>query len=93
MSDLFDLDALEVEAESDPGFSFTYKGETYTMPVAAAMPWQDQLALETATSVEALNLILGKEQFDRLSKQPMSSGRMAKLIEKWQAYQGVTLGE
>jgi hypothetical protein len=93
MSDTFDLDALEVEGEDGKPFTFTYKGETYTMPVAAAMPWQDQLALEEADSRESLRLILGDEQFKRFQKQPMSTARFAALIEQWKKYQGIKTGE
>jgi hypothetical protein len=93
MSDTFDLDALEVEGEDGKPFTFTYKGETYTMPVATAMPWQDQLALETATTAESLRLILGDEQFTRFQKQPMSAGRLNALIGKWMEHQGLKQGE
>jgi hypothetical protein len=93
MSDLFDLDALEVEGEDAPPFEFTYKGEKFSMPTANAMAWQDQLALETATEAGALRLILGDEQYDRLAKLPMSSARMAKLITAWQGHQGLKPGE
>jgi hypothetical protein len=93
MSDTFDLDALEVEGEDGEPFTFTYQGETYTMPNATAMPWQDQLALETADTTESLRLILGDEQFTRFQKQPMSAGRLNALISKWMEHQGLKQGE
>lgn len=93
MSDSFDLDALEVEGEDFPPFVFTYKGESYEMPVTSAMPWQAQTALETATQAQSLRLILGDEQYDRLSKQPMSAARMGALVDQWGKYQGLALGE
>lgn len=89
----FDLDALEVEEENGAPFTFTYKGDTYSMPTAQAMPWQDQMALETATAAESMRLILGDDQYERLSKQPMSTARMAKLIEAWSKHQGLKPGE
>ncbi len=93
MSDLFDLDALEVEGEDSPPFEFTYKGEKFSMPAATAMPWQDQLALERADQTESLRLILGGEQFGRLEKLPMSAARLGALIEAWQKHQGLDSGE
>jgi hypothetical protein len=93
MSETFDLDALEVEGENGEPFTFTYKGESYTMPNAAAMPWQDQIALETANTVESLRLILGDEQFGRFQKQAMSAGRLNGLIRKWMDHQGLKPGE
>jgi hypothetical protein len=91
--DPFDLDSLDVEGENDAPFTFTYKGEKYTMPVAAAMPWQDQLALENATQLESLRLILGDEQFRRFEKAPMSSARLAALLGRWMSHQGLKPGE
>jgi hypothetical protein len=93
MSETFDLDALEVEGEDAEPFTFTYKGEKFSMPTAQAMPWQDQVALETATEAESLRLILGAEQYDRLAKLPMSAARMGKLITAWTKYQGLKPGE
>ncbi len=93
MTDAFDLDALEVEGEDGEPFAFTYKGETYTMPLAAAMPWQDQIALEAAGTVDSLKLILGDEQYAKFEKQPMSAGRLAKLLERWLEHQGLKPGE
>jgi hypothetical protein len=92
MSDTFDLDALEVEGEDSPPFEFTYKGETFQLPAATAMPWQDQLALENADQLESLRLILG-DQFPRFEKLPMSASRLGKLIEAWQSHQGLKPGE
>ena len=93
MSDKFDLNALEVEGENAEPFEFTYEGESFTMPTAAGMTWQDQLALERADQLEALRLILGDEQYDRFEKLPMSVGRLSALIEAWQAHQGLQPGE
>jgi hypothetical protein len=93
MSDLFDLDALEVEGEDSPPFEITYKGEKFSMPTATAMAWQDQLALERADQTESLRLIMGAEQFARLEKLPMSAARLGALIEAWQKHQGLTPGE
>lgn len=93
MTDLFDLDALEVEDESKPPFEFTYQGDKFTLPVAAAMPWQSQLALESANQRESLRLIMGDEQFDRFSALPMSSARLGKLVEAWLRHQGLNPGE
>jgi hypothetical protein len=92
MSDTFDLDALEVEGEGAEPFTFTYKGETFTMPLAASMPWQDQLALESAGQSESLRLILG-DQYERFERLPMSAGRLGKLLEAWLAHQGLKPGE
>lgn len=93
MSDTFDLDALEVEGEDSPPFPFKYKGQEFSLPAAASMAWQDQLALEAADQLESLRLILGDEQFKRFEKLPMSAARLAKLIEAWQEHQGLKPGE
>lgn len=93
MSETFDLEALEVEGEDASPFSFTYKGEKYTLPTAAGMPWQDQLALETANQVESLRLIMGAEQFGRFEKQQMSTARLNALLMKWMEHQGLKPGE
>ena len=89
----FDLKALEVEGEDAPPFEFEYKGEKFAMPAATAMPWQDQLALETADQLTSLRLILGEEQFKRFEKLPMSAARLGKLIEQWGDYQGAPVPE
>jgi hypothetical protein len=93
MSETFKLDALEVEGESGEPFTFETHGETFTMPLASAMPWQDQLALETATQMESLRLILGDEQFERFQKVPMSSARLGALLKQWMEHQGLQPGE
>jgi hypothetical protein len=93
MSDKFDLDALEVEGEGNPPFEFTYKTQSFTLPAATSMPWQDQLALENADQLESLRLILGDEQFKRFEKLPMSAARLGALIEAWQDHQGLKPGE
>lgn len=92
MADTFDLDAIEVEGETSPPFEYTYKDEKFTLPVAAAMPWQTQVKLETANTVESLRLILG-DQFERFEQLPMSAGRLGKLLEAWMAFQGLKPGE
>lgn len=89
----FDLDALEVEDESKPPFMFTYRKQNFTLPVAASMPWQDQLKLETATQTESLRLIMGDEQYAKFAALPMSSARLGKLIEAWLAHQGLDGGK
>ncbi len=89
----FDLDALEVEDEHKPPFRFAYRGDTFDLPVAAAMPWQDQVQLEKAGQLESLRLIMGDVQFERFRMLPMSAGRLGKLIEAWLKYQGLKPGE
>ncbi len=93
VGDMFDLDALEVEDESKPPFEFIYKGDKFVLPVAAAMPWQDQLALESADQRESLRRIMGNEQYDRFAGLPMSTARLGKLLEAWLSYQGLKPGE
>lgn len=88
----FDLDALEVEGEDAEPFRFTYKGQKFEMPVAKAMDWRDQLALSEATEAESVRLIMGDEQYERLSKLPMSSARFGALIDRWGKHQGLSLG-
>ncbi len=91
--ELFDLDALEVEEEAKLPFEFTYKGDKFVLPVAAAMPWQDQLALESADQRESLRRIMGDEQYARFADLPMSTARLGKLLEAWLSYQGLKPGE
>lgn len=91
--DVFDLDAVEVEAESADPFRFRWRGEVYEMPLAAALDFTDQLALETASETESMRLILGDDQFDRLTTDPMSTGRMNVLLTQWLRHQGLKPGE
>lgn len=90
----FDLDALEVEAETAEPFPFTWKGQTFTLPTLSQMDWRDQTAfVKSVDPVESLRLLLG-DQFDRfVDAGPMSVARMNALLDAWQGHQGVTLGE
>ena len=58
MSEPFDLDAVVVEEEDAPPFQFTWGGDTYEIPIMAALPFDTQLALETATDLEAVTILL-----------------------------------
>lgn len=62
------------------------------MPLMMAMDFKDQLALESATVEESMQIIMG-DDFDRLVAEPISTGRMRKLIEAWHRHQGMEPGE
>jgi hypothetical protein len=89
----FDLDALIVEAENAPPFRFKWRDEVWEMPLMNAMPFRDQLDLESATVEESMSLIMGEEQFERFIAEPISTGRMRDLITAWQRFQGLEPGE
>ena len=78
--EVFDVDALEVEEETQEPFRFSWAGETFVMPTAAMMDWRDQLGLETATAARSLELIMGPAEHDRFCEHtdahPMTSARM-----------------
>jgi hypothetical protein len=89
----FDLDALVVDAENAPPFKFKWRDEVWEMPIMNAMPFRDQMDLETATVEESMELIMGEEQFRQFISEPISTGRMSDLIEEWHRFQGIKPGE
>lgn len=93
MSEVFDLDALEVEDEAAEPFTFTFQGERYEMPLVGQMDFADQLNLEESTLSQSLQIILGDEQFERLLDARIKTGRMRALIEAWNAHQGLEPGK
>lgn len=92
MSEVFDLDALAVEAEDEP-FRFTFKGYEYEMPLASQMDFRDQLSLEDATAGESLEIIMGTDQYERLIDAPITAGLMEVLLNRWLDAQGLEPGK
>ena len=89
----FDLDAVVVEAETAEPFRFTWKGETWELPLMDALEFADQIALESANVEDSLRLLMGDDQWERFIAHPISTGRARELIRRWQKWQGLEPGE
>lgn len=98
MGDVLDLDAVAAEEAGDP-FAFRFGGEAYELP---ANP--DARALATLAAVnaqhpervyEALVLLLGPEQWERMKGSPVvfDNARMKALVEAYAAHLGTSLPE
>lgn len=100
MSEPFNLDALLVEEEDAPPFTFVWGGKTYHMPLMPQLPFERQLALETATDLQAVGIILGDDLANDLAdtlggpdKRPLSIARFGRLLDAWFAHQGLERGK
>ena len=91
-----DLDAIQAEAENDPGFKgfppfeFTFDGELYTVNDSVAN--LKVLVRITGDDVAgALKAMLGARQYARLdeSPKPFTPPQMGALVEAWQKHYGL----
>lgn len=89
----YDLDAVKLEVENAPPFKFKWRDEVWELPLMEALDFSDQLALESATVEDSLRLIMGSDQFDRFTSEPISTARARNVIEAWQRHQGLEPGE
>lgn len=86
----FDLDALESEGKP---FPFRHGGEDYELPPSIDL--RVALAEEAGKIDEALRLLLGTEQWDRIvaSEAVFDSTKFVALMEAYKKHLGVAAGE
>ena len=89
---IFDLDALENEAEGRKPFQFSLGGDVFELPFLMDMDWQDQLRLETSPETDAVRVILG-DQYKKFEQHKCSVRQLKALIEAWMQHQGVDPGK
>ncbi len=89
----FDLNAIVDEAHEDP-FTFTFKGEIFTMLPPEEADWQvtAKLGGEGGDMTAFVAELLG-DDWERFSQHKLSNTALGKLIEQCQAHYGVTPGE
>lgn len=89
----FDLDAIVNEAREEY-FTFTFKGEVFTMLPPEEADWQvtAKLGGEGGDMAAFVAELLG-DDWERFSKHKLSSTALGKLIEQCQEFYGVTPGE
>jgi len=88
--EVFDLDALDREANSKP-FVFRFDGREYTCP--------DDISIEMIQLIEAedvlgaMRVLLGDEQWDEIVNSPKMFGvtRMGKVLEAYRKHLGIGL--
>lgn len=87
-----DLDQLAAEAEH-ASFEFTFNEETYELP--GNPDYKAMIALQHGRIIEALELLLGPDQFDRIdgSDKTLGISQVVALIEAYAEFLGLTLGE
>lgn len=73
--------AAATEAEQQP-FSFTYKGEEYTIPAGRDWPVAAVGSLAAGELNEALPLLLGVEEYDRLMAAGLTTGELRFLFDQ-----------
>lgn len=80
----FDLDAAAKAAAAESTavpFTFTYRGETYTVPHAMDWPLDAQLKIARGELNQALPGMLGAEQVARLSAAGMTLAELTVLFQ------------
>jgi len=87
---VFDLDALETDGTP---FPFRHGGEDYVLPPSIDL--RVALAEEAGRVDDALRLLLGDEQWDRIvaSEAVFDSAKFLALMEAYKRHLGTTLGE
>lgn len=89
----FDLDAIVNEAREEY-FTFTFKGEVFTMLPPEEADWQvtAKLGGEGGDMTSFVAELLG-DDWDRFSQHKLPNAALGKLIEECQAFYGITPGE
>lgn len=92
MSELFNLDALENDANQEP-FRFMHGGEEYTLPASPDM--RAGIAFQKEDAEGGLRLLLGNEQWARIeaSDAVFDTNKFVKLMAAYEAHIGVAVGE
>lgn len=88
MSEVFDLDALEADANKEP-FRFRHGGEEFELPFDPDILTVDLFS--TGQIAEPLRQLLGAEQYARLNANPATFGasKFMRLMEAYQKHIGV----
>lgn len=91
MSEPFDLDALEHEANGEP-FTFRFGGEVYSLPASPDL--RAIASLEAQRLDDALLRLLGEEQYGRLMASPATfdAPTFETLLEAYREHLGVAPG-
>ncbi len=89
---MFDLDALETEAEQTP-FVFRFGGQQFELP-----PSPDMMAFAAIAEGQlytGLKILLGDEQHRRMveAKATFNAEKLAALMEQYAGHIGLTLGK
>lgn len=89
----FDLDAIVNEAREEY-FTFTFKGEVFTMLPPEEADWQVSAALGTDEGklADFVKELLG-DDYERFSKHKLSSAGLTALIDECTKFYGITPGE
>jgi hypothetical protein len=92
LGDVYDLDALEHEAEEEP-FFFRFGGEEYVLP--PHLDIRAAAALGGGRIDDGLRILLGAEQWTRLQQADavFDDRHLVALLEEYSSHIGVTLGE
>jgi hypothetical protein len=92
MPDPFDLDALELDDQTEP-FRFTFGGESFE--ISAHYDPRAFRRLTTGDLGGGLLQLLGEEQYERLDAidKPFDERHLKALLEKWAEHFGTTVGE
>lgn len=89
----FDLDAA-VSAESNQPFDFTFRGQSFSLPLALPVSLIDKLkAVEEDDLPTILRTLLGDEQGSRFIALDPADTHIKALVEEYAKVKGVSLGE
>lgn len=92
MSEVFNLDALQNDANQEP-FRFTHGGEEYTLPANPDL--LAGVAFQRGDAEGGLRRLLGGDQWARItaSDAVLDTGKFVKLMAAYEAHIGATAGE
>jgi len=85
----FDLDKVLAEEEERDDFTFTFDGETYTLP--PAMDVRAIAAIAGGRLDDGLRMLLNPEQWQKIQDSPkvLTVTALEKLFDEYAAYAGV----
>ncbi|MFD7584193.1 hypothetical protein ACFV84_01970 [Kitasatospora sp. NPDC059811] len=96
MAELFDLDAWANEARRSP-FAFRVGGVDFSLPAAGDLDKGILAAvnLETPSADDVLTLLREglADQWPDFDALPIPLGAVGELFKRWQAHEGIPLGE
>lgn len=89
----FDLDAA-VAAESNQPFEFTYRGQSFSIPLSLPVSVIDKLTEFSESDLpNILRTLLGEEPGDRFIALDPADTHIKRLVEEYSKAKGVRLGE
>lgn len=92
MSDSFDLDAADAEANG-ARFQFTSHGVTYEMETGEDCDWRVIDALDKGELATAMRYLMGQEQYAKFTAHKVTARGLKTLLSKWMAFKGDDVGE